>query len=141
MRNTYKYTELYSGQSPQFIEGDVFRSIVPLTEIATGRVGPQVEANIQDKPQVNRQVNPQDSQQVNPQVDNKEKILTFCAAPRSKAEIVNHCGYKDRNSFTINYIKPLLDSGLLLMTIPDKLRSKNQKYVTAKLGWRQNNDL
>ncbi len=29
MRNTYKYSKMYSGQEPQFVEGDVFRIIVP----------------------------------------------------------------------------------------------------------------
>ena len=28
MRNTYKYTKLYSGGTPEFIEGDVFRTVV-----------------------------------------------------------------------------------------------------------------
>jgi ATP-dependent DNA helicase RecG len=40
MRNTYKYTKLYSGAEPTFSEGDVFRIIVPLHEAATATVGP-----------------------------------------------------------------------------------------------------
>jgi ATP-dependent DNA helicase RecG len=40
MRNTYNYTKLYSGAEPTFIEGDVFRTIVPLHEAATTTVGP-----------------------------------------------------------------------------------------------------
>ena len=39
MRNTYKYTQLYSGQNPLFEEGDIFRTIVPLKKIATKKVG------------------------------------------------------------------------------------------------------
>ena len=39
MRNTYKYTQLYSGQNPLFEEGDVFRTIIPLKKIATQKVG------------------------------------------------------------------------------------------------------
>ena len=39
MRNTYKYTKLYSGQDPIFDEGDVFRTIIPLKRIATMKVG------------------------------------------------------------------------------------------------------
>ena len=30
------------------------------------------------------------------------------------------------------YMKPLLKNGELVMTIPDKPNSKNQKYVTKK---------
>ena len=40
MRNTYKYTKMYSGCEPQFVEGDVFRITIPLTEVATATVGP-----------------------------------------------------------------------------------------------------
>lgn len=38
-------------------------------------------------------------------------------------------GLKARRSFTDKYLKPLLESGRLLMTLPDKPQSKNQKYV------------
>lgn len=75
MRNTYKYTQLYSGGTPEFIEGDVFRTIIPLTTVAVEKVGPL------DTPQVTP-----------PQV----KILEFCKIPHSKSEIMEYCGYKDR---------------------------------------------
>lgn len=39
MRNTYKYTRLYSGIDPLFEEGDIFRTIIPLKKIATQKVG------------------------------------------------------------------------------------------------------
>lgn len=42
MRNTYKYTKMYSGGEPQFVEGDVFRITIPLTEVATATVGPNI---------------------------------------------------------------------------------------------------
>jgi len=41
-------------------------------------------------------------------------------------------GYLDRKNFKKIYIKPLIESGELNMTIPDKPTSKNQKYVTSK---------
>ena len=118
MRNTYKYTKLYSGGTPEFIEGDVFRTVVPLTSIAVERVGPQ--DGIQVKTQVKTQVLLTD------------QILAFCLEPRSKAEIVEHCGYKNAKGFTKRYLRPLLDNGQLKMTIPDKPRSQHQKYVTIQ---------
>ena len=45
MRNTYKYTRLYSATDPIFEEGDVFRTIVPLKRIATEKVGSDEEDN------------------------------------------------------------------------------------------------
>lgn len=46
MRNTYKYTRLYSGTDPIFEEGDIFRTIVPLKRIATEKVGSEEEDNV-----------------------------------------------------------------------------------------------
>lgn len=125
MRNTYKYTKLYSGGTPEFIEGDVFRTVVPLTSVAVEKVGPQ-ERN-PAVPQDTPQVAPYDTPQVAPY----DKILAFCIEPRSKAEIMKHCGYKDTKNFVQKYMRPLLDHGILQMTIPEKPRSKNQKYITV----------
>lgn len=124
MRNTYKYTQLYSGGTPEFIEGDVFRTVVPLTPIAVEKVGPQ------EKTQVTTQVKTQVATQVKTQVAITKKILSFCHEPHSKTEIAEHCGYKNTKSFTQKYLRPLLDAGKLQMTIPDKPRSQNQKYIT-----------
>lgn len=121
MRNTYKYTQLYSGGTPEFIEGDVFRTIIPLTPVAVEKVGPQ-ETN---------QVTTQVTTQVATQVTIMEEILIFCQNPHSKAEIAAHCGYKNTKNFTQKYLRPLLDSGKLKMTIPDKPKSQNQKYITG----------
>ena len=38
-------------------------------------------------------------------------------------------GYKNRTRFRRDYIKPLVEKGILKMTIPEKPTSKNQKYI------------
>ena len=43
MRNTYKYTQLYSKVEPKFIEGDLFTIIIPLRPVMTDKVGPTPE--------------------------------------------------------------------------------------------------
>ena len=40
MRNTNKYTKLYSGGTPSFIEDDVFRISIPIDNVANLKVGP-----------------------------------------------------------------------------------------------------
>ena len=40
-----------------------------------------------------------------------------------------HLGLKDRRNFYLKYMKPLLNTGKLQMTTPDKPNTKNQKYV------------
>lgn len=49
MRNTYKYSRLYSGQDPLFEEGDVFRTIIPLKKIATEKVGSESDVAPQNE--------------------------------------------------------------------------------------------
>ena len=39
MRNTYKFTQLYSGKNPLFVEENIFKTIIPLKKIATQKVG------------------------------------------------------------------------------------------------------
>ena len=39
MRNTYRYAKLHSGGTPEFIEDDVFRPVIPLAPIAVEKVG------------------------------------------------------------------------------------------------------
>lgn len=69
--------------------------------------------------------------QVTPQVTLQDKIVAFCAEPRSKAEIANHCGFKDTKYFTAHYLKPLLENGQLQMTIPGKPNSSKQRYIAV----------
>lgn len=57
------------------------------------------------------------------------KILEFCKEPHSKKEIMEYMEYKHTRNFTILYLKPLLEKGLLQMTIPEKPNHKNQKYI------------
>ena len=59
-------------------------------------------------------------------------ILAFCAQPKSREEIMSMCGLKNKNHFIKAHLKPLLESGQLRMTIPDKPNSRNQKYVAVK---------
>ena len=114
MRNTYKYTKLYSGGTPEFIEGDIFRTVIPLAPIAVEKVGPP------------------DRTQDRTQDRTYDAILAFCIEPHSKVEILEYCGYKSSKKFTQNYLRPLLNEGKLKMTLPDKPRSRHQKYITVK---------
>lgn len=58
-------------------------------------------------------------------------IIAFCSTPRSMTEIMEHIGFKHRYNVKHRYIDPLIDSGVLMMTIPDKPNSRNQKYIRA----------
>jgi ATP-dependent DNA helicase RecG len=61
--------------------------------------------------------------------DDIERLLEFCMTPRSRSEMMAFMQLVNRKHFTEHYLQPLLASGRLVMTIPDKPKSKNQKYV------------
>ncbi|MFN7266428.1 MAG: Fic family protein, partial [Bacteroidota bacterium] len=43
-------------------------------------------------------------------------------------------GWKDRSKFRAKYITPLLEQGILAMTIPDKPNSSRQEYYLTEKG-------
>ncbi len=117
MRNTYKFTRLYSGGVPQFVEGDAFKTVIPLNETATMKLGPRSNDQVSDQVGKNVIV---------------ERILEFCKTAWTKKEISEYIGYKNLTYMTRVFLKPLLDSGKLTYTIPEKPQSRLQKYVTKR---------
>ena len=61
-----------------------------------------------------------------------EELINFCSIPRSRKEMQEFCQLAGRNNFNDQYLKPLLESEQLKMTIPEKPNSRSQKYVLAK---------
>jgi len=49
--------------------------------------------------------------------------------PYTTIELMDKVGIKSRSSFKKNYLDPLLESGMIEMTIPDKPMSRNQRYI------------
>lgn len=85
-------------------------------------------------PQVTLQVTSQVTLQVTPQVEQSEKaisMLEFCKVPRTRTEIQEFIEISDIEHFRTSILVPLLESGLILMTIPDKPKSSKQKYVRS----------
>ncbi|MFW6262580.1 MAG: ATP-binding protein, partial [Thermotogota bacterium] len=60
----------------------------------------------------------------------KKEILAFCSSPKSRKEIMNYLNLSHPDNFRKLYLNPLLESGKLKRTIPEKPRSVNQKYIT-----------
>ena len=72
------------------------------------------------------QVSDQDTDQ-----DVPKMILAYCSEARSKREICEHLGFSNLTYFTRTYLKPLIENGMLKMTLPDKPNSKHQRYIRA----------
>ena len=82
-------------------------------------------------PQVTQQVTQQVTPQVTPQV---EAILRAAVEPRTRAELMTAAKLNDRKHFAARYLDPLLRTGWLAMTTPDKPRSSLQRYRTTQEG-------
>ena len=109
-----------------------------VTEIATGvRLSVFLAAPHDARPtaaqnpslaQVSEQVGAQVSEQV-------AKLLLHCAAqPRSKQEMLVVLGLSNAYLNYKRHIVPLLEQGLIAMTLPDKPQSRLQRYRITTLG-------
>ncbi len=118
LMNVMKYLLFYAkGGHADIQEDENFRVTVYL-EAAT--------------PQATEQATPQANPQATQQVDSKRtsKILEFCRTPRSREEIQTMLGLKDREYFRKDILEPLIASGKLELTEPDKPTSPKQRYKT-----------
>ncbi len=106
VRNTCKYCGLYTpGTKPEFIEGDVFKAIIP---IQTGQ--PAVEVNGEVK-----------------------KVAGTLDGEMKRSEIQKKLGLKHDDYFRLHYIEPAMKTGIIEMKYPESPNHPNQRYrLTAK---------
>ena len=121
MRNTYKYTRLYSGAEPEFWEGDIFRTTIPLNRAATIMVGPTTQAGTEADTEADTQVRLSD--------DKLAALIEFCSIPRSRKEMQEFCSIKTAECFRKHIIKPMIQNNMIRRTIPEKPNSGKQKYI------------
>ena len=88
----------------------------------------KTDGNLWATPKATSQATPQATPQA-------EQILTFCMTARTRNEIAEHFGVKDPKFFAKKHIKPLLKSGALRMTIPNKPTSPAQKICYGGKAW------
>ena len=127
MRNTYKYTQLYSGGKPQFVEGNIFRTVIPLSEANYTMVGTSAVTSAEAGTQATAEV----GTQVKLSSEKLAGLLEFCATPKSRKEMQEFCAISSSEYFRKHVIKPMLTEKLLKQTLPDKPNSPLQKYVRA----------
>jgi len=120
IRNLYKYTQIYSGSEPQLIEDDVFTTIIPLRNRENDTGG-----------EVSGGVSGEVSGEVKLSNEKLNALLEYCTDPKGRKEMQAFCGIRSNDYFRTKIIKPMLKLGLVLMTIPDKPNSRNQKYIKA----------
>ena len=92
------------------------------------------------KPAATEQVTAQDTAQVGTKLApsrHQVNILRKCRQEKALVDLMAIAGRSDRTKFRHQVLNALLAEDLVEMTIPDKPRSRNQKYrLTAKgLAW------
>jgi len=69
--------------------------------------------------------------QVSPHVD---QLITVLEVDMSGDEILEALDLFDRKNLRENYLKPAFDAELIEYTLPDKPKSKHQKYRLTERG-------
>ena len=64
--------------------------------------------------------------------DDPKGILAFCETPRNRQEIADFLGVSSVSYGMKKYIEPLVQSGQILLSIPDRPKSPEQTYRTAE---------
>ena len=124
-RNVPKITEFYREDTIDFNDGFITVT-VPLNRLwSEGYGNIDTQVNVQVTTQVDTQVEMTEIERI------EYKILDYCSAPRSMMEIAEYLRFKERKSAR-KYVVLLLKQGRLAPTIPDKPKSRFQKYITIK---------
>ncbi|MDW7663057.1 MAG: ATP-binding protein [Bacillota bacterium] len=66
----------------------------------------------------------------NKEDDLENEIISYCKTPRSREELAEKFGFEAPSYFIRTKIVPLIDAGKIKMTVPDKPKSKFQKYYS-----------
>jgi len=75
---------------------------------------------------ISRNINNEDSEPY----DIENKILSFCKQPKTRNELSQLLGVSSVSYMVGKYLTPLVESGKLKLTIPNRPRSKYQRYLT-----------
>lgn len=122
MRKMMKYGKAYGGEDPQMIEGDVFRIIVTVPEFGTITPEKAISEHVADEAGIKSALS-----------RHQVEILRNCAEEQAIVNLMEVVGRSDRTKFRNQVLRPMLDAGLIEMTIPEKHTSSKQKYrLTAK---------
>ena len=60
----------------------------------------------------------------------EDSLVEFCHTPRTRAELIAFAG-KSRVYTMTHLVQPLVDSGRIKLTLPEKPKSSKQRFVKA----------
>lgn len=62
----------------------------------------------------------------------EDKLLHFCTIPRCRQEIANFLNIKSVPYAIMTYVTPLVEQGLIALSLPESPRSPKQRYTTRQ---------
>jgi len=105
VRNIHKYSKAYFEYEPEIIEEDIFKIIFHTnTNLTT------TEATVKDS--------------------KTQLLIQYCREPRTSQEIINYLKLSNKEYFRKEILRPLIESNIIMLTIPDKPTSPKQKYYS-----------
>ena len=105
---------------PEFESGSFFTT--------TFRPNPDVRAKVDEHPGT------PDSDQVTDQVTGEVRLLRAISGEMTRLQIQQALDLTHSDHFRAMYLRPALEAGLVEMTVPDKPRSRNQRYRLTPAG-------
>ena len=126
------------GKEPVFYSDSAqFRIILPNLNYKNEMAGKLIEDDKQNKVQDRVQDRVQDDKKLINIIGNDVighvtaiEFLEYCKLPRTRMEMQEFCGLAARRNFNERYLNPLLEKGVLKMIMPDKPKSKKQRYYS-----------
>ncbi len=82
----------------------------------------QTEETVGQQEDISVEANPEDP----------KGLIPFCEKPRTRQEIIEYIGVTSGQYALRKYLDPLVELGVICQTIPDRPKSRKQKYVSAK---------
>ena len=64
-------------------------------------------------------------------INDEKGLIEFCRTARTRTEIIEYLAISSGQYALRRYLNPLVEAKAILLTMPDKPRSPNQKYLTA----------
>lgn len=68
-----------------------------------------------------------------PEIESINNLLIFCKTPRTRKEISEYLGLSSVTYAIQTYVMPLVESGMLKMTNPEKPRSSKQLFYSENI--------
>lgn len=64
--------------------------------------------------------------------DRTAALIDFCMTPRTRKELADYLGLSSVTYAIKQYIQPLIDQGIILLSIPDAPSSSRQRYYSRQ---------